>query len=96
MIEEVKETIIERIGELAQEASPATLKLLAATLEIVDKVGREDPNEKYVSAMMELFKDMKERMSSNPLSDLKLPENFGLADISKSLNNQNAVEENKE
>lgn len=80
MIEEVKETIITRIGELAQEASPATLKILAATLEITDKVGREDPNEKYLSSMLELFKNMQKQSES--LFKNTAPESLSLADIS--------------
>lgn len=84
MIEDVKETIIERIGELAQDASASTLKVLATTLEIVDKLGREDINEKYLSAMMELFKKMEEHVISLPHPDLKLPEGIGLADIADS------------
>ena len=86
MIEEVKETIITRIGELAQEASPATLKILAATLEITDKVGREDPNEKYLSSMLELFKSMQKQSES--LFKNTASENLSLTDISKMIHGE--------
>ena len=88
MIEEVKETIINRIGELAQEASPATLKILATTLEITDKVGREDPNEKYLSSMLELFKDMQKQSES--LFKNTSSENLSLADISNLIHGESA------
>ena len=89
MIEEVKETIITRIGELAQEASPATLKILAATLEITDKVGREDSNEKYLSSMLELFKNMQKQSES--LFKNTAPESLSLTDISKMIHGEHST-----
>lgn len=82
MLEDVKNSIIERIGELAPEASPTTLKVLAITLETTVKAGKEPTEEKYFTGMLELFKEMK-KQSDSFYNNLPHSGDLSLADISK-------------
>ena len=82
MLEDVKESIIDRIDKLIPEASAATLKVLAVTLDITNKIGKETPDEKYFESLMEVFRASKEQAESinEKLSSLK---GLSLVDIAK-------------
>ena len=87
MLEDVKKSIIDRIGELAPEASAATLKILATTLETTVKAGKEPAEEKYFTGMLELFKDM-QKQNESFMNNLPKSSNLSLADISKIINHE--------
>lgn len=82
MLEDVKVNLIKRIDKLIPEASAATLKVLAVTLDITNKIGKETPDEKYINSMFEIFKTAKEQADSfnSKLSSL---EGLSLSDIAK-------------
>ena len=82
MLEDVKESIIDRIGELVPEASPSTLKVLATTLDITAKIGKESADEKYLAGMLEIFNKMREQSEAFN-RNLSSHEGLSLADISK-------------
>lgn len=82
MLEDVKESMINRIGELVPEASPSTLKVLATTLDITVKIGKESADEKYLAGMLDIFNKMREQSESFNKS-LSSCEGLSLADISK-------------
>ena len=82
MLEDVKESIIDRIRELVPEASPSTLKVLATTLDITVKIGKESADEKYLTGMLDIFNKMREQSEAFN-RNLSSYEGLSLADISK-------------
>ena len=88
MLEDVKESIINRIGELVPEASASTLKALATALDITVKIGKESADEKYLTGMLDIFNKMKEQSESFN-KRLSSYEGLSLVDISKAMGGKN-------
>lgn len=88
MLEDVKESIINKIGELVPEASASTLKVLATTLDITVKIGKESADEKYFAGMLDIFNKLREQSESFNKS-LSSYEGLSLVDISKAMGGKN-------